>query len=92
MSDTTVLNIKINKELKKQAQATAKELGVPMSIVVAGNLREFVRTRTVTISDPPVLKPSVQKELLALSHNAKSGSDVSPKFDDIQDAFDWLDQ
>ena len=91
MSEPTVLNVKIDKELKKQAQATAKELGVPMSLVVAGNLREFIRTRTITISDPPTLQQSVKKELLDLSKNAKTQKDTSPKFNNLDDAIGWLD-
>lgn len=91
MSNPTVLNVKIDAELKKQAQVVAKKLGVPMSIVVSSNLREFVRTRSLTISDTPRLTPAAEKELLAVSNEAKAGKNVSPKFDNLNDAFKWLD-
>jgi addiction module RelB/DinJ family antitoxin len=91
MSDTTILNVKLDKQLKKQAQAAANDLGLPVSTVVAAGLREFVRSRSITISDPPQLKPEVEAELLKISSDAKKGVNVSPAFDNLEDAFDWLD-
>lgn len=88
---TTVLNVKIDDALKKEAQAAAKAIGLPISTVVAAGLREFVRTRSITISDTPRLKPEVEKELLRLSKNARENKDVSPAFDNLEDAFTWLD-
>ncbi len=90
MSDRTVLNVKIDKELKRQAQEVAKSVGIPMSIVVAANLKDFIRTRTVTITDVPQLKPEVVAELVKLERNYKKRKDLSPAFTDIDEAIDWL--
>lgn len=87
----TVLNTKIDPELKQQAQAVAKAVGLPLSTVVVASLREFVRTRSITISDPPRLKPQVEQALLAISAEAQAGKNISPAFDNLQDAFAWLD-
>ena len=87
----TVLNVKLDPELKRQAQAAAKAIGLPISTVVAAGLREFVRTRSITISDPPRLKPEVEAELLKISEDARSGINVSPAFDNLEDARRWLD-
>ena len=87
----TVLNVKIDPVLKQQAQVAAKALGLPISTVVAAGLRDFVRTRSITISDPPRLKPEVEAELLKISEDAKNGINVSPAFDNLDDAFAWLD-
>ncbi len=92
MSKTTVLNVKIDADLKKQAQELAKSLGLPVSIVVSSGLRNFVQTRSITISDEPHLKPEVEQELLRLSEQAKKGIDVSPTFDNLEDSFAWLDK
>lgn len=88
---STVLNVKINEDLKRDAQATAKAVGLPMSTVVAAGLREFVRTRTITLSDEPQIRPEVEKELLRLSKNAREGKDLSPVFDSLEESFRWLD-
>lgn len=88
---STVLNVKIDPELKRAAQETAKQLGLPLSTVVSAELREFVRTRSITISDPPRLRPEVEAELLALSERARRGEDVSPAFTEMDEALAWLD-
>lgn len=89
---TTVLNVKIDDRLKKEAQKAAKAIGLPISTVVSASLREFVRTRSITISDESRLKPEVEKELLRLSKNAREGKDLSPMFDNIDDAVNWLEK
>lgn len=89
---TTVLNIKIDEKLKKEAQMAAKALGLPMSTVVAASLRDFVRTRSITISDPPRLKPEVEAELLKTAQAVRDGTaDLSPKFTNAKDAIAWLE-
>ena len=88
---TTVLNVKIDDKLKKEAQEVAKIIGLPISTVVTASLREFIRTRSITISDPPRLKPEVEKQLLQLSKDARAGKNLSPMFDNFEDAFAWLD-
>jgi len=90
---STVLNVKIDPVLKKQAQEAAKAVGLPISTVVAASLRDFVRTRSITISDMPRLKPELEAELLATSAKIKSGdySDFSPAFGNVEDAIAWLE-
>ena len=87
---TTVLNVKIDDKLKQEARAAAKALGLPLSTVVSASLKEFVRTRSITISDEPRLRPEVEKELLRLSKNAREGKDLSPTFEIVDDAVKWL--
>jgi addiction module RelB/DinJ family antitoxin len=88
----TVLNVKIDPELKKNAQTVAKQLGLPMSIVVAASLRDFVNTRSITISDSPRLKPEIEAELVAMSKKVQSGNlkDYSPAFSNIDKSITWL--
>ncbi|OGL30662.1 hypothetical protein A3F37_03500 [Candidatus Saccharibacteria bacterium RIFCSPHIGHO2_12_FULL_41_12] len=87
----TVLNVKIDPKLKKEAQEVAKAIGLPVSTVVSASLREFVRTRSITISDEATLKPEIVEELLEMSKKARLGIDISPAFDNLDDAFKWLD-
>ncbi len=88
---TTVLNVKIDEKLKKEAQKAAKALGLPISTVVTANLREFVRTRTITISEEGRLKPEVEAELLKTAEAVRNGTaDLSPAFTNAQDAIAWL--
>lgn len=92
MNDITVLNVKISKSLKKQAQETARALGLPVSTLVTASLKEIVRNRSITISDEPKLSKDVEDEILKISRNAKKGIGVSPVFDNIEESFKWLDK
>jgi len=83
--------VKISKELKKQAQETAKALGLPMSTLVSASLRNVVARCSITISDTPRIRPEVEAELLEMSRQYKEGTlDVSPVFDNVQDSIAWL--
>lgn len=92
MSKDTVLNVKIDKELKKQAQAAARAIDLPVSTIVTASLREFVRTRSITIRDEGILKPEIVAELIQISADAKKGINVSPTFDTVEESFEWLDK
>ncbi|MFZ2522130.1 MAG: hypothetical protein WAX44_01130 [Minisyncoccia bacterium] len=50
--DTTFL-IKTKKDLKRQAQSLAKELGLSLTDVVNASLRQFVINQSITISKTP---------------------------------------
>lgn len=70
----TVLNVKTDKDVKEQAQALAKHLGVPLSVVVNGYLREFVRSGEFTLRAAPTLKPAVAKRLERAVAKGDTGS------------------
>ncbi|HWZ65889.1 MAG TPA: hypothetical protein VNX65_03780 [Patescibacteria group bacterium] len=86
----TVLNVKIDPELKKQAQQVAQSIGLPISTVVAASLREFVVTQSITMSAVPRLLPAVEEEILKRSADAKKGVNLSPSFRSLEAAKKWL--
>ena len=61
--DKTIINLKVSKELKREAQELADEIGVPLTTVITANLREFVRSRSLTVSAFPRLKPEIEHEI-----------------------------
>lgn len=48
--NTAVINVKLNPDLKIQAQNIAEELGLSLSSLVNACLKQVVRARTVTLS------------------------------------------
>ena len=76
--DKTILNVKLNKSLKQDAQELANEIGVPLSTIVVANLKEFVRSRSITVSALPRLKPEIEKELGQAISDYKQRKNVSP--------------
>lgn len=47
MLNSAVINIKTNSKVKKEAQKVAADLGLTLSGVINGFLKQFVRTKTV---------------------------------------------
>jgi addiction module RelB/DinJ family antitoxin len=86
----TTLHTKIDKDVKERAQSLANELGIPISTIINSQLREFVRSGTFQVSREPQLKESVWKEVLKASKEAKEEKNISPDFDNIEDAMNWL--
>lgn len=84
------LHTKIDKDTKEKAQLLANDLGIPISTIINSQLREFVRSGTFQVSREPQIKESVLKEILKISKDAKAGKNVSPEFDNLDDAIKWL--
>ena len=76
----TILNIKIDRDLKKKAQKTAKELGIPLSMVASNYMRQFVDQRQITFSAPLVPNKKTAKILREALKDIHSGKNLSPAF------------
>ena len=85
----TLLNVKIDRKLKQEAQKMAQELGLPLGTVVKAYLREFVRERRVVFSSPPVPNVRTQKLLQHIREDMKRGRNVDGPFR-YQDALRYL--
>lgn len=87
----SVLIVKTDPRVKANAQRVAKEMGLSLSAVINAQLIEFSKTREITFSAEPRYNPRYVKELLALSRDAKTGKNFSPKFSNMSDAIAWLE-
>lgn len=56
----TQVNLKIDKQVKKKAQRTAKELGLSLSSVVNASLSQFARTGEFSVSTAPKMTPYLE--------------------------------
>jgi len=58
----TVLNIKIDKKIKEEAQKLAKSLGLNLSQIANASFSEFIKTRQFTFTDQEYsLTPYIKK-------------------------------
>lgn len=89
-TEKTIINIKVNKALKLEAQDLADELGVPLTTVITANLKEFVRSRSLTVSAFPRLKPEIEKELGEAIADYKKGKKVSETLSKPSEVADHL--
>ncbi len=86
-----MINIKADKDVKENAQKTAKELGVPLSTVINAFLKEFVRNKSVSFSAIPRMTPYLEKVLGKVEEDIKKGENMSPAFSSAKDANAYLD-
>lgn len=80
----TTLTVKLNRELRDEAKATAEELGVPLTTVLTALMRQFVREKKLSVSVPPA--PTKEKIALweRISAEADKGRGVKA-FSDVDD-------
>lgn len=89
----TMINIKADKDVKIKAQKVAAGLGLPLSVVINGYLREFIRTKSAhfSMNEPEgKLKPEVKRRLVRLHKDVVAGKNLSPAFDNAEDAIRYL--
>ena len=87
--NTTVINIKINPTLKKQAQNIAEELGINLSSLIKAYLKQLVRVKTVSFSLEEEPTDYLLQALKESQEDIKA-SRVSPAFDNPNGAIKWL--
>jgi addiction module RelB/DinJ family antitoxin len=91
--NTTSLHIKIEPDIKREAQKTAEELGLSLSAVTKALLKQFIRTKRLSVSTrdlPEIPNAYLRKALKQSEEDEKSGR-VSPGFTNVKDAIAWLD-
>ena len=83
------VTIKIDENVKKQAQALAKNLGLSMSAIVENNLKQTLVDRRVIFEEVELMSPAMTKTIAEAEKEIKNG-ELSPGFDNVDDAIAWL--
>ena len=89
---TTVMSIKTDREIKEEAQKLAKRLGFPLGTIINAFLRQFIREKTVIFSMEPTYRMSkfLERELKKVEKDIKTGKNISPAFEDVEEAIKYL--
>ena len=76
----TVINIKTDKEVKKDAQKVASDLGFSLSAVINAYLKQFVRNKEVYFSIIPSMSSNLEKLLGRVEKDIDNKKNISPGF------------
>ncbi len=90
----TVLNVKTDVEVKREAQKLAKAMGLPLSTVVNAQLKRFINERRFEIRAPLIPSTSLKKIIAQAKKDWQTGhrKAFSPAFDNADDAIAWLNE
>jgi addiction module RelB/DinJ family antitoxin len=86
---TTTMTIKINKDLKLQAQQTAASLGIPLSTIINASLRQMVLTGRVEFIAAEPMTPKMEKIIGEAEREIAAGETSGP-FDTVEEAIAYL--
>jgi addiction module RelB/DinJ family antitoxin len=88
--NTTSLHIKIEPAVKERAQKIADELGLSLSSVVKVLLKQFIRTKQLSVGLREIPNASLRKELQQAEEDIKAGRVIS--FASGKEVLDYLDR
>jgi len=86
----TVINIKTDKDVKKNAQKVAEDLGFSLSAIINAYLRQFVRNREVYFGLIPHMSPELEKLLGKVEADIKENKNISSAFSTERELKDYL--
>jgi len=76
----TVINIKTDRDVKENAQETAKGLGLSLSAVINAYLKQFVRNKEVYFSVAPKMSPGLEELLGSIEYDIQRDKNLSDSF------------
>ncbi len=89
MSQTPV-TIKLDSNVKQEAQKLAKSLGLSLSAIVENKLKEVIRDRKVVFEEELILNDRTAKELLEIEADVKAGRNMSGPFKTFEELEEHL--
>lgn len=88
--NTAVINLRVEPKVKKDAQRIARKMGLSLSNVLDGLLRQFIEEKAITYQVPEILNEKSQKALDRSMEDVKAGRVTS--FKNPDEMFAYLDK
>lgn len=79
------VTIKIDGDVKHQAQQLAKSLGLSLSAIVENKLKEVIRERRVVFEEEFTPNKKTAKELAKIEADIKAGRNLSEPFNTFEE-------
>jgi addiction module RelB/DinJ family antitoxin len=87
--NTTVINIRTQPDEKKAAQQVAEDLGMNLSVLINGFLKNLIKTKTISLVDSEEPSQYLIDSIKEAEEDIKNGR-VSPLFENANEAIAWL--
>lgn len=76
-----VINFKVDKEIKEEAQKLARDLGVPLSTIINAQIKQMLRSRTVTLTTDLQPTPYLEKIIEEAEDDYAAGRNIYGPFE-----------
>ena len=86
---TAILNVKVDEQVKKRAQAVAGSFGIPLSTLVNAYLMELAETGQIHFSAVEIMTPQIEKIIEAAQKEIEADDTVGP-FETVEEAINYL--
>lgn len=81
---TTVISVRLDKDIKNSAQEVAKSAGLSLSTLISAYLRQVVATRRIELYAPEQMTPHLEELIEKVEKSIKAGN-VSKPFKNAKD-------
>ncbi len=79
------VTVKIDADVKHQAQSLAKKLGLSLSAIVENKLKEVVRERRVVFEEELIPNEQTARELEKIEVDIKAGRNLNGPFKSVEE-------
>ncbi|MDO8552470.1 MAG: type II toxin-antitoxin system RelB/DinJ family antitoxin [bacterium] len=89
----TVISVKVDKDVRDRARKVARQMGVPLSMVVNSGLRQFAQEERIVFQTEKVYRMTkkFEKKLEKIEADIKAGRNLSPEFKTAAEMDRYLD-
>ena len=77
----TPITVKIDSNVKQEAQKLARSLGLSLSAIIENKLKEVIRDRKVIFEEELIFNDKTAKELLEIEADIRAGRNVVGQFE-----------
>lgn len=86
----TVVNIKVDKDIKIKAQELSNNLGISLSTILNAQLRQFVRDKAISFSVVPKMSEDLEKIVSATNADVDKKRNLSKKISSKKELDDYF--
>ena len=86
----TVLNVKMDSDIKRKFQETAQEVGLPLSLIIGNYAQQFIQDKQITFRAPEIPNKKTAKILDEIERDSKLGRNFVGPFKTGKEAADYL--
>ena len=87
-----VVTTKVDPQVKREAQKTAEDLGMPLSVVIKAFLKQFIGTKSVSFSARDEEPSEYLKQAMCQAEKDWKEVKASPTFKTGEEAVAWLEK